>query len=214
MSRALDLTGQPFGKLTVIQVTGRQNGKIMWECRCECGKTVNVVAGALRSGNTRSCGAVDCCTRTKHGHTARGKTSAAWRCWNNMIQRCFNPNSSWYHRYGGRGITVCEHWLGKHGFENFLTDMGEPPPGMTLDRFPDKDGNYEPTNCRWATPREQTINRSATKLSESLVQEIHGRYEHGEKVTSIASRMDVSSTLVSQILSDDKWKGSKNGPRY
>jgi hypothetical protein len=73
-----------------------------------------------------------------------------------MHQRCNNPNNHAFDRYGGRGITVCDRW---RSFENFLADMGERPPGMSIDRWPDNDGNYEPGNCRWATSREQRLNQ-------------------------------------------------------
>lgn len=79
------------------------------------------------------------------------------------MQRCYNPKNHKYPRYGGRGIKVCERW---HNFENFLKDMGEPPPGTTLDRFPDNDGNYEPGNCRWATREQQANNCSSNRLLE------------------------------------------------
>lgn len=75
-----------------------------------------------------------------------------------MIQRCGNGNHPDFAAYGGRGITVCERWRGPGGFEAFLADMGERPVGRTLDRFPDRDGGYAPTNCRWATPKEQVQN--------------------------------------------------------
>jgi len=106
-----------------------------------------------------------------------------------MIDRCFNPDNAWYHRYGGRGITVCARWLGPQGFNNFLADMGERPAGKSIDRFPDNDGNYDPGNCRWATAQEQTINRKTTKLTRDSVQEIHGRHEHGETQASIAAAL-------------------------
>lgn len=130
-----------------------------------------------------------------------------------MIDRCFNENNAWYHRYGGRGVTICKRWLGKDGYKNFLMDMGERPPEKSIDRFPARNGNYEPGNCRWATAREQTLNRDTTRLTEDLVQEIHGRHEHGESNASIAVRIHVAPCHVSLILSGAKWKGSKYGSR-
>ena len=92
----------------------------------------------------------------RHGHAIPGHESRTYRSWQSMNQRCNNPKASFYNRYGGRGILVCKRW--KH-FENFLADMGERPVGTTLDRYPNNDGNYELTNCRWATPEQQTWSR-------------------------------------------------------
>lgn len=82
-----------------------------------------------------------------------------------MIQRCTNPNRPGFKNYGGRGITICDRWRYEDGFENFLADLGPRPEGTTLDRI-DNDGNYEPTNCRWATPREQRENQRVSRTSE------------------------------------------------
>jgi len=105
----------------------------------------------------------------RHGHAERDDTgritSLAYRSWQSMRTRCLNPHSTQYPAYGGRGITICERWL---VFENFLADMGERPSAThTLDRFPNKNGNYEPGNCRWATPKEQQNNTNKNRIIES-----------------------------------------------
>jgi hypothetical protein len=97
-------------------------------------------------------------TRT-HGHASTGNNSPTYRTWRSMRKRCLDKAHLHYDRYGGAGVTICERW---DSFENFLADMGERPEGKTLDRYPVKDGNYEPGNCRWATKREQALNRKST----------------------------------------------------
>jgi hypothetical protein len=96
-------------------------------------------------------------TRAKISTAARNGPTSAYCTWRSMRQRCFNANMKAYPYYGGRGITICPRWL--DSFENFLADMGERPPGTSLDRFPNNSGNYEPGNCRWATSKEQAQNR-------------------------------------------------------
>lgn len=118
-----------------------------------------------------------------------------------MIQRCTNSNNSGYRNYGGRGIQVCERWL---KFDNFYADMGDRPSGMSLDRK-DVDGNYEPSNCRWRTLREQARNTRASVVTSDLVQEIIGRFEHGETKTSIGRRLGVAPAYVGALINGKAW---------
>lgn len=122
-----------------------------------------------------------------------------------MLVRCGDPSDKGYPDYGGRGITVCERWRGPHGFENFLADMGERPPGMSIDRI-DVNGNYEPSNCRWATATEQNRNKRSSLLNADLVREIHGRVEHGEGLVSVAQRMGIKPATVSSIIRGINWR--------
>jgi hypothetical protein len=151
----IDLTGQIFGRLTVIS-TGDKNKRRMyyWICRCDCGKVCKVRGDQLRSGGTKSCGCLHIDVVTKHGYNRVGKETNIYRVWSGMLQRCLNPNHKFYDRYGGRGIKVCDRWL---KFENFLADVGEAPAGKSLDRI-DNDGDYAPNNYRWATRFEQMNN--------------------------------------------------------
>lgn len=158
--RLIDLTGHTFGRLTVLGRSQRRTKwQIHWDCVCECGNTCDVGGKSLRTGDVRSCG----CLRkesiaaigrraAKHGKTGTG----AYESWAAMKYRCSNSNHMHFDNYGGRGIKVCERWL---SFENFYEDMGDRPEGMTLDRYPDFDGDYEPNNCRWATSIEQSNNK-------------------------------------------------------
>lgn len=148
--KKVNLTDQRFGRLVVLEEAGRKNGKVTWLCQCDCGKTVPISAGNLKSGNSKSCGCLWVERKAKHGW-AGTPTHKAWR---NMLARCYNPNTPYYKYYGGRGIEVCERWW---EFENFLADMGEKPKGKSLDRI-SPNGNYMLDNCRWSIWQEQQNN--------------------------------------------------------
>ncbi len=161
----LELTGKRFGRLVVTAFAGTEaspcgDQKSKWSCICDCGTRLAVFGSSLTSSNTTSCG----CYRTEaqalrstlHGMTG----SRTYRIWQAMLNRCRNPNTPNFARYGGRGIRVCPAW---EKFERFHADMGEAPPGMSIDRI-DNDGNYEPGNCRWATRFTQARNKSTNRV--------------------------------------------------
>jgi hypothetical protein len=162
-ARFKNLEGRRFGKLFVLRKSEtRLHGHTSWVCVCDCDLEKEIVKSGtcLLSGDTSSCGCYHkeqlALRRTSHGQTRGGKHSEAYACWANMVQRCTNPKATNWKYWGGRGITICDSW---RQFENFHKDMGDPPEGLTLDRYPDLDGNYEPGNCRWATDEQQSQNR-------------------------------------------------------
>lgn len=159
-----DISGRVFGMLTVRGFIGRApSGYPLWLCDCTCGNFTVGRASNLKRGTQSSCGCVlrekNRRLNTKHGQGNPRARTVEYKTWLSMRERCLNPRHHGFANYGGRGITICERWLSiETGFSAFFEDMGERPDGMSIDRI-DNDGNYEPGNCRWATPKQQVDNR-------------------------------------------------------
>lgn len=160
MGKLIDLTGQRFGRLVVIERAGTDGSYPTWLCKCDCGNSIITRGCHLRRGDTQSCGCIhtETFTHKKHGE----KRSRLYSIWRGMKTRCYNKNFESYRHYGGRGITICKEWL--HSFEAFrdwALAHGYRD-DLTIDRI-DNDKGYCPDNCRWATMKEQQNNRSNNK---------------------------------------------------
>lgn len=154
--------GDRFARLTVLaKAPPGHRGVSRWHCVCDCGARRTIRQANLKNGNTKSCGCLWHDTmvdlKTTHGKSASKEFSS----WLNMRSRCSNPNHKDYRLYGGRGIAICDRW---NDFALFLKDMGpKPSPQHSIDRI-DFNGDYEPSNCRWATPAQQCRNRRPVEL--------------------------------------------------
>jgi hypothetical protein len=161
MSKRIDHTGQRFGRWTVLAFAKSDaRGQAHWLCKCDCGEQKVVRGADLRNGSTFSCGcfktAASILRNIRHGHARHGSISPEYRSWYALRGRCTNPKNTRYGDWGGRGIRVCDRW---RSFDNFLADMGrKPSPEYSIERR-DNDGHYEPSNCYWATRKEQRANQ-------------------------------------------------------
>ncbi len=185
------LVGNRYGNLRVLRFAGiepRADGFArIWKVKCRCGNVVFLSTNKLQGGShhNRSKGKHRCCSpqcplaakrasalghaHRKHGHclvkNGIRHNSPTWISWRSMHMRCSDPRRK---DYGAKGITVCKRWSGKNGFSNFLNDLGKRPKGRTLDRYPNPNGNYTPSNTRWATGRQQNRNKSESLTAIAL----------------------------------------------
>lgn len=167
MGKLIDLTGQRFGRLLVIERTDNQvsqsgNVRTMWNCQCDCGKTTVVDAYNLRKGYTNSCGCLhneiaSACFKT-HGLSS----TKLYNVWRGILTRCFNENNAAYKHYGGRGISVCDEWRDSFvAFYHWAISTGWKD-GLSIDRV-NNDAGYYPENCRWVAQKKQCNNRRTTR---------------------------------------------------
>lgn len=161
----INISGQVFGRLTAIKQDTRESIKhhAKWICLCECGNELSVSGVSLRKGATKSCGCyrqeVTKSLMTKHGHAQRGNKSRGYMVWEAMISRCHTKTNKDYPQYGGRGIFVCDEW--RESFDSFVSEMGNPESGMTIERI-DVNSGYSKINCCWVSRKTQSRNTRRT----------------------------------------------------
>ena len=164
LRKCIDLTGQKFGRLTVIKrVKNDKHGGSMWLCKCDCGTIKTIRGNSLRQGLTVSCGCYQKEATVKSQTTHGSSKTRLFHIWQNMKRRCYNPNYKFYNYYGGRGITICDEWLNNFSaFKQWSLQNGYTNK-LTIDRI-NSNGNYEPSNCRWVSRKTQQNNTRRTRL--------------------------------------------------
>ena len=196
MGKIIDLTGQRFGRLVVVKRVDNKGQHPAWLCKCDCGNECIVTGSHLKSGHSQSCGCLQK-ERTSKSRKRHGLCdSRQYSIWTNMKSRCSNQEDHAYKYYGGRGITVCDEW--KSDFQAFYywAMANGYQDNLTLDRI-DVNGNYEPSNCRWVSMKEQSLNKRSNHLitynGETLT------------ITQWADRLGIDKMVLFARINDYHW---------
>ncbi|MBC8146887.1 MAG: hypothetical protein H8E98_02745 [Bacteroidetes bacterium] len=211
MIKNKNYVNQKFNKLTVIKKDNKDLKGEHWFCKCSCenDKYVRVSIYRLKSNHTKSCGCLQKEKVTKNNISHNLWKSPEYSNWNSMIKRCYNKNNSCYKNYGGRGITVCDRWRDPiQGLKNFIKDMGPKPSNeYSIDRI-DNDGNYEPSNCRWATQSEQCQNQRTNVIKNiQEANEIRIKYNTNQYTQEdLAKEYKCSIGTISLVVNNKQWK--------
>ena len=201
--RLIDLTGQRFGHLVVMEYAGRnERRESLWRCQCDCGNESVVRGDVLRRGTTESCG---CGKGLKHGYHKKRWYSS----YKAMMERCYLPSNENFKRYGGKGITVCDEWHDINKFAEWVETSGYVP-GLTIDRI-DPLGNYEPSNCQWLTRSENSKKQFADrkKRAKQMVEVVHGRWlfdSNTERYFCSACHEEALYTSIDEPVYDYDWE--------
>lgn len=198
---SLEIAGEKFHDWEVIKEVKRpaisKELGTHWLCRCVCGREKIMAGHRLSSGRGKfMCD--DCFPKGAGGHSNGRSLSGTYNTWRGMRERCISEKHASYSWYGGRGISICDRWLGS--FINFVEDMGERPKGMSLDRI-NPDGNYEPENCRWATVKQQSTNTVRGAITDEQKSAIIEIYKIGVPARMIADAVGIARGTVSALVS-------------
>lgn len=206
-----DITGMRFGRWSVVSFSHTRKKSAWWNCVCDCGTRRAVCGSSMRMGRTQSCGCYHRETARRLGEssaTHKMTKSSEYRSWTAMKNRCLNRNQPSYKYYGEKGIKVCDRWI--NSFENFLKDMGfKPTPEHTIERQDNSKG-YEPSNCRWATRAEQSLNTTSSRLltfNDETKTSAEWSREVGIKNSTILARLNEYGWSVERALTERprKW---------
>lgn len=205
MTRLVDVAGMKFGRLTVVSRSDKKPaGGVFWNCLCDCGNMTTATSYKMKIGHTSSCGCyrkdlIETGMNTSHGLARSEKKT--YKTWKEMRQRCNNPNSDKFKWYGGRGISIEKRW---DDFALFFKDMGRRPEGKTLDRI-DNDGNYNPDNCQWITPIEQTRKQPKHRLNMEIAKSIRVEHASGATPKMLGEKYGVQAQTILNCIKYKSW---------